>query len=517
MSNHETELHDEMEIAEAQEMDNPEKKETDSIEKAGDATKKAPARKGDKAQGDMQADKADSGIVEAMKKKMKMSEEEDEMEDEDDEDDLDESILNELSPDTLKRYMVKSRADQQRRSELARAADARIDDREVHHPFGQKDKIKRDARDSKSSERNWRKAYNRELGQERATSSLEKGKKMMKKESYDFSEDAAMTGNYARVMYDYREDYYVITVYKNGKEVASDDGYFGANETGNPLIKKFTDLVKKAGLKPEGLPIVDEDGKKGVFKNNTFNWNVKESYDFSEDLDAIIADEATLSEEFKSKTAVIFEAAIKSKLREEVDRLEEQYEQRLTEELEQMSTDLIEKVDSYLDYAIDEWMKENEVALQNGIRNEIAEGFMSGLKELFEENYVDVPDSKIDLVDELAEQNEQLSEKANASIEEVLSLREELNNYKRDAIIREATRGLVDTQADKLAKLVEDIDFVDEETFIEKVVTIRDSYFNKTTSNYQLDEEADESELTEQTSSPTMQSYLTALRKSAKQ
>jgi len=347
MSNHETELHDEMEIAEAQEMDNPEKKETDSVKKAGDATKKAPARKGDKAQGDMEADKAESGIVEAMKKKMKMAEEEDEMEDEDDDEEDDEDEMEEMK----------------------------------------------------------------------------KGKKMMKKESYDFSED----------------------------------------------------------------------------------------------LDAIIADEATLSEEFKSKTAVIFEAAIKSKLREEVDRLEEQYEQRLTEELEQMSTDLIEKVDSYLDYAIDEWMKENEVALQNGIRNEIAEGFMSGLKELFEENYVDVPDSKIDLVDELAEQNEQLSEKANASIEEVLSLREELNNYKRDAIIREATRGLVDTQADKLAKLVEDIDFVDEETFIEKVVTIRDSYFNKTTSNYQLDEEADESELTEQTSSPTMQSYLTALRKSAKQ
>lgn len=343
MSNHETELHDEVEIAEAQEMDNPEKKETDSVKKAGDATKKAPARKGDKAQGDMQADKADSGIVEAMKKKMKMSEEEDDMDmDDEDDDEMEE---------------------------------------------------------------------------------MKKGKKMMKKESYDFSDD----------------------------------------------------------------------------------------------LNAIIADEATLSEEFKSKTAVIFEAAIKSKLREEVDRLEEQYEQRLTEELEQMSTDLIEKVDGYLDYAIDEWMKENEVALGNGIRNEIAEGFMSGLKELFEENYVDVPDSKIDLVDELAEQNEQLSEKANASIEEVLSLREELNNYKRDAIIREATRGLVDTQADKLAKLVEDIDFVDEETFIEKVVTIRDSYFNKKTSNYQLDEEADQSELTEQTSSSTMQSYLTALRKSAKQ
>lgn len=346
MSNHETELHDEMEIAEAQEMENPEEEESSvgSVEKATDATKKAKARKGDKAQGEKTADKANSGIVEAMKKKMKMAEE-DEMEDEDDDDDEDEM------------------------------------------------------------------------------EEMKKGKKMMKKESYDFSED----------------------------------------------------------------------------------------------LDAIIADEATLSEEFKSKTAVIFEAAVKSKLREEVDRLEEQYEHRLTEELEQMSTDLIEKVDGYLDYVVDEWMKENEVAIQNGIRNEIAEGFMSGLKDLFEENYVDVPDSKIDLVDELAEQNEQLNEKANASIEEVLSLREELNNYKRDAIIREATVGLADTQADKLAKLVEDVDFVDEETFIDKVITIRDSYFSKKTSNYQLDEEADQSELTEQASSPVMQSYLTALRKSAKQ
>jgi hypothetical protein len=90
-----------------------------------------------------------------------------------------------------------------------------------------------------------------------------------------------MTGNYARVMYDYREDYYNITVYKNGKEVASDDGYFGANETGNPLIKKFTDVVKKAGLKPEGLPIVDEDGKKGVFKGK-FMWNTKESVELDE-------------------------------------------------------------------------------------------------------------------------------------------------------------------------------------------------------------------------------------------
>ena len=180
-----------------------------------------------------------------------------------------------------------------------------------------------------------------------------------------------------------------------------------------------------------------------------------------------------------------------------------------------MTNDLVEKVDGYFDYVIDEWMKENEVAIQNGIRNEIAENFMSGLKELFEENYVDVPDSKVDLVDELAEQNETLNADLNEHVEEVMSLREELQSYKREAIIREATRGLADTQADKLEKLVEDIDFVDEDTFIEKVVTIRDSYFNKTTPSYQLDEDTDDN-VEEEVLSPAMQSYLTTLRKSKK-
>lgn len=114
---------------------------------------------------------------------------------------------------------------------------------------------------------------------QRAMTSTQRSLASMRKEDLD---ENKMTGNYARVMYDYREDYYNITVYKNGKEVASDDGYFGANETGNPLIKKFTDIVKKAGLKPEGLPIVDEDGKKGVFKGNTFKWNTKEEVELDE-------------------------------------------------------------------------------------------------------------------------------------------------------------------------------------------------------------------------------------------
>ena len=118
-------------------------------------------------------------------------------------------------------------------------------------------------------------------GRKKTMTSTQRSMSSMNKEAVEL-EEAKMTGNYARVMYDYREDYYNITVYKNGKEVASDDGYFGANETGNPLIKKFTDVVKKAGLKPEGLPIVDEDDKKGVFKGNTFKWNTKEAVELDE-------------------------------------------------------------------------------------------------------------------------------------------------------------------------------------------------------------------------------------------
>lgn len=459
MSNHETELHDEMEIAEAQEMENPEEEESsvDSAEKAADATKKAKARKGDKAQGEKTADKADSGIVEAMKKKMKMAEEEDE--DDDDDDDEDEMVestgLNESAIVPLGQN-VKMRVDPDGITLIDK------------DPLGNRQLVVFDEKQTKS------------------LISLIKGRKTVKK----FSLGGTITATRDR------------------------DGSMTIVDRSTPNGQEMVVLEPKAA---NSIPSIIEKRTSMSEMKKGKKMMKKESYDFSEDLDAIIADEATLSEEFKSKTAVIFEAAIKSKLREEVDRLEEQYEQRLTEELEQMSTDLIEKVDGYLDYVVDEWMKENEVAIQNGIRNEIAEGFMSGLKDLFEENYVDVPDSKIDLVDELAEQNEQLNEKANASIEEVLSLREELNNYKRDAIIREATVGLADTQADKLAKLVEDVDFVDEETFIDKVITIRDSYFSKKTSNYQLDEEADQSELTEQASSPVMQSYLTALRKSAKQ
>ena len=256
----------------------------------------------------------------------------------------------------------------------------------------------------------------------------------------------------------------------------------------------------------------DFDTEDGVVVENDISINYQT--DFSDDLNAIMANEATLSEEFKEKTAIIFEAAIKSKLAEEIDRLEEKYNEELEAEITSTKEDLVEKVDSYLNYVVENWMEENKVAIQTGLRTEIAEDFMNKMKDLFTESYIDVPESKIDLVDELAETVEELEEKLNAQTGKAIEMAEELESYKRDAIIREASRDLVETQVEKLKSLVDDIDFDDEETFAKKVATVKESYFNKVTSTESADfdtDEGDDDAIVE--ASGSMAQYLTALKR----
>ena len=237
--------------------------------------------------------------------------------------------------------------------------------------------------------------------------------------------------------------------------------------------------------------------------------------DFSQDLDALIESEATLSEEFKAKTAVIFEAAIKSKLADEIDRLEESYANELSEEVSATKADLVEKVDSYLNYVVEGWMEENKLAVQSGLRTEIAEKFMNSLKDLFTESYIEVPESKVDLVDELAEEVTELEEALNASTAKAIQVSEELEVMKRASVIREASKDMAQTQVEKLAKLVEDIDFEDEDTFAEKVKTVKESYFKKEAVESVIEDtiEDDDGNIVE--SSDTMAQYLTAIRKAS--
>src|SRR5210317_960492 len=243
---------------------------------------------------------------------------------------------------------------------------------------------------------------------------------------------------------------------------------------------------------------------------------VESTYDFSEDLSALVESEATLSDEFKAKTAVIFETAIKSKLSEEIDRLENEYESRLDEELQATRADLVEKVDSYLNYVVENWMEENRLAVETGLRTEIAEDFMGKLKDLFVESYIDVPESKVDLVDELAEQVEELEEKLNKQTANVLEMSESLENYKRQAIIREASRDLAETQVEKLNSLVESLDFEDEESFAQKVKTVKESYFKKevVSQEEEINEDWEADQSVEVNS--IMSQYLNTIRKTNK-
>ena len=233
------------------------------------------------------------------------------------------------------------------------------------------------------------------------------------------------------------------------------------------------------------------------------------------ELSAIVDGEATLSEEFKEKTSIIFEAAVKTKLSEEVTRLEEQYAEELAEEVETIKTDLVGKVDSYLNYVVESWMEENKLAIQSGLRTEIAEGFMNGMRDLFVESYVEVPESKVDLVDELAGQVEELEEKLNSTTGDAIQLAEELETYKRDSIIAEATRDLADTQAEKLSELLGNVDFENEETFATKVNTVKESYFSKEIPE-QLEESVSEEAEEEFEVSSSMEGYISALRKTSK-
>ena len=241
---------------------------------------------------------------------------------------------------------------------------------------------------------------------------------------------------------------------------------------------------------------------------------VKESLDTSSELSALVESEATLSEEFKQKTAILFETALKSKLSEEVDRLEAQYKEELAEEVSSTKSDLVEKVDNYLNYVVETWMEDNKLAVQNGLRTEIAETFMEKMKDLFTESYIDVPESKVDLVDELAESVDELETKLNEQTQKVIDTTVELEGYKRNTIIREASRDLAETQVEKLKALVEDVDFESEDAFTNKVNTIKESYFSKIIKEEVQQDFAEEADQTVEVSD-VMASYLNTIRKTA--
>jgi hypothetical protein len=267
-------------------------------------------------------------------------------------------------------------------------------------------------------------------------------------------------------------------------------------------MKKLMNMYHTNQYKMEGVQYESTDTEPAI------NYQA----DFSGDLDALISNEATLSEEFKDKASVIFEAAIKSKLSDEIDRLEEKYNEELSAEVDATKADLVEKVDNYLNYVVENWMTENQVAIQQGLRTEIAENFMTSLKDLFTESYIDVPESKVDLVDELSGTVDELEDKLNSTTAKAIEMAEQLEGFQKEAIIREASKDLADTQVEKLKKLVEDIDFETEETFAKKVSIVKESHFSKKVTESNADD-IDESYDDEVETSDVMAQYISAIKK----
>ena len=236
-----------------------------------------------------------------------------------------------------------------------------------------------------------------------------------------------------------------------------------------------------------------------------------QSIGYNEDIEALMQGE-NLSEEFKSKAATIFEAAVMAR----VEPIVEQIESELTEEfqvaIEQVKEELAAKIDDYLNYMVEEWMKDNEVAIETGLRAEIAEEFMSGLRDLFVEHYIDIPSEKVDVVEELAAKVEELESSLNEQINKGVELTKELNEQKKIEAIYTACEGLTQTQVEKLKSLAEGIEFTTEEEFVGKLDVLKESYFKaevKVATNSALDEEVDIEEPAKKTTfaDPSMEVY----------
>jgi len=238
-----------------------------------------------------------------------------------------------------------------------------------------------------------------------------------------------------------------------------------------------------------------------------------EAIDFDEDLENIINEEATLSDGFRDKAQSIFEAVLTSKLTQEIDRLESEYAQNLEEEVSEVQESLVEKVDSYLNYVVESWMEENKVAVSNGLRTEIAEDFMTSLQSVFKEHYIEVPEGKVDLVDELNESVTELEDTLNKTTEDNIRLHQAVQTFEKQEVVREQSSGLAQTDAEKLASLVEDIEFDNKDNFEMKVKTVKESYFKSevTESVDEVDSLLGEGTVSEEEVSNSMARYTQAI------
>ena len=267
-----------------------------------------------------------------------------------------------------------------------------------------------------------------------------------------------------------------------------------AEDLGAPVVKPTDsnpDATKKVSKVSDQ---VTKDANDGSLPNDNKPTAASEEVelDLSDDVKALVSSDADLSEEFKEKAATIFETAVKTRIKEQTKIIEAQFEEKLASETETVKEAMVEKVDSYLNYVVEEWMKENELAVERGIRTEIAEDFITGLKGLFKEHYIDVPEEKYNVLDDLTGQVKDLESKLNEQIEKNVNLSKDVSESKRESLVVSVSEDLADTEKEKFASMAENVEYDSAEKFQEKLETIKESYFPKTkieeaTSNDEVD------------------------------
>ena len=286
----------------------------------------------------------------------------------------------------------------------------------------------------------------------------------------------------------------------------------------NPDATKKTkevsgDPQQKAQGSADAMPKLKEEESKEEGEKKDVKEESEDSIDVSADVAALIKDE-DLSETFKSKAATIFEAAVNTKVKEQKAKIQAAYEAKLQEDIESQKGELVEKVDSYLNYVVEEWMKDNSIAIERGIKGEIAEDFISGLKKLFEDHYIDVPDEKYNVLEDQASKIEELEKKLNEQVNKNVEQNQAMGQLKRQDIIDEASKDLADTAKEKFNKLAEEVEYSNENDFTTKVATIKEAYFGKKveTSGNEIDNVAEGSSQPEDLSN-AMAAYTAAISK----
>ena len=298
---------------------------------------------------------------------------------------------------------------------------------------------------------------------------------------------------------------------KNGKE---------AQEMMLKAMKKMSATEKKdlyAMYMKNAAHDDDEEDDMDEVKKEAIEQRVKE-VDVAEHVEALVNGEGDLSEEFKRKAATVFEAAVKSKIRTEIVRLENEYEEKLKEDVQSATEEMTDKVDTYLNYVTEEWMKENELAIERGLKGEIAEDFISGLKQLFEDHYIDIPDEKYDVLEAQSEKISELEGKLSETIEKNVSLKDNNAKLVKEQVISEVSEDLADTEIEKFKSLIDDVDYSDEDSFREKLGTLKESYFPKTPISESTETVDDVETGTAQDIdlTPSMDAYMSAIGRTVK-